>query len=52
MQFFRVGDRYTDESGEWEVIGQLYTTGGGRGVHATHPKDRPARQLGDTELGR
>jgi len=30
----RVGDRLTDETGEWEVIGQPYTTAGGRVVHA------------------
>ena len=30
----QVGDRLTDESGEWEVIGQPYTTAGGRIVHA------------------
>jgi hypothetical protein len=28
----RVGDRLTDEIGEWEVIGQPYTTAGGRVV--------------------
>jgi len=25
-----VGDRFTDESGEWEVIGRPYTTAGGK----------------------
>jgi hypothetical protein len=30
----QVGDRLTDETGEWEVIGQPYTTAGGRIVHA------------------
>ena len=30
----RVGDRLADESGEWEVIAQPYTTAGGRIVHA------------------
>jgi hypothetical protein len=30
----QVGDRITDETGEWEVIRQPYTTGGGRIVHA------------------
>jgi hypothetical protein len=30
----RVGDRITDETGEWEVIRQPYTTAGGRTVHA------------------
>jgi hypothetical protein len=26
----RVGDRLTEESGEWEVIGRPYTTAGGK----------------------
>ena len=26
----QVGDRLTDETGEWEVIGQPYTTAGGK----------------------
>ena len=26
----RVGDRLTDETGEWEVIGRPYTTAGGK----------------------
>jgi hypothetical protein len=30
----QVGDRLADETGEWEVIGQPYTTAGGRIVHA------------------
>ena len=30
----QVGDRITDETREWEVIRQPYTTGGGRIVHA------------------
>ena len=30
----RVGDRLTDERGEWEVIAPPYTTAGGRMVHA------------------
>lgn len=30
----RVGDRLTDDSAEWEVIAQPYTTAGGRVVHA------------------
>jgi hypothetical protein len=30
----QVGDRLADATGEWEVIGQPYTTGGGRIVHA------------------
>ena len=39
----RIGDRLTDESGEWEVIGGPYTTAGGRIVHARVQKiDQPA----------
>jgi hypothetical protein len=30
----RVGDRLTDESGEWEVVGRPYTTAGGKTAHA------------------
>jgi hypothetical protein len=30
----RVGDRITDETGEWEVIAPPYSTAGGRVVHA------------------
>jgi hypothetical protein len=26
----RVGDRLTDETGEWEIIGRPYTTAGGK----------------------
>ena len=39
----RVGDRLTDETGEWEVIGQPYTTAGGRVVHTRVQRiDQPA----------
>ena len=30
----QVGDRLTDQSGEWEVIAPPYSTAGGRIVHA------------------
>jgi len=30
----QVGDRFTDETGEWEVVIHPYTTGGGKVVHA------------------
>jgi hypothetical protein len=26
----RIGDRLTDETGEWEIIGRPYTTSGGK----------------------
>ena len=29
----QVGDRFSDESGEWEVIGRPYTTAGGKTSH-------------------
>jgi hypothetical protein len=30
----RIGDRLTDEIGEWEVIGRPFTTAGGKNAHA------------------
>jgi hypothetical protein len=30
----RVGDRFTDETGEWEIVGRPYGTVGGKSVHA------------------
>ncbi len=30
----QIGDRLSDETGEWEVVGRLYTTGGGKNAHA------------------
>jgi hypothetical protein len=39
----QVGDRLADETGELEVIGQPYTTAGGRIVHArVQRNDQPA----------
>jgi hypothetical protein len=29
-----VGNRFTDETGEWEIISQPYGTVGGKSVHA------------------
>ena len=29
----RIGDRLADETGEWQVVGQLYTTAGGKTAH-------------------
>jgi hypothetical protein len=29
----QVGDRFSDEAGEWEVIGRPYTTAGGKNSH-------------------
>ena len=30
----RIGDRLTDETGNYEIIGRPYTTNAGKGVHA------------------
>ena len=30
----RIGDRLTDETGEWEIIGRPYTANAGKDVHA------------------
>jgi len=30
----RIGDRFSDETGAWEVVGRPYTTAGGKIVHA------------------
>ena len=38
----RIGDRITDETGEWEVIGHPFTTAGGKNAHARVRKaDQP-----------
>jgi len=39
----RVGDRLTDETGEWEVNGRPYTTAGGKNARARVQRvDQPA----------
>jgi hypothetical protein len=30
----QIGDRYTDETGEWEILSQPFTLGGEKVVHA------------------
>ncbi len=40
----RVGDRLTDETGEWEVIGRPFTTAAGKNAHAR------VRKVGQPEL--
>jgi hypothetical protein len=30
----QVGDRLSDETGEWEVVGRPYATSGGKNAHA------------------
>ena len=48
----RIGDRLTDETGEWEVIGQPYTSGGGKNAHARIQGGRPARERNGPDVGR
>ena len=39
----QVGDRFADETGEWEVVGRPHSTVGGKIVHARVRKiDQPA----------
>jgi hypothetical protein len=48
----QIGDRYSDETGEWEVVGHPFTTGGGKVVHARVRKvNEPGRHRG-AGLGR
>jgi hypothetical protein len=42
----QIGDRMTDSSGEWEVIGRPYTTNGGKNAHV---RVQRANQPGVTE---
>ncbi len=40
----QVGDRFKDETGEWEVVRPPYSTAGGKIVHArVQTIDQPAR---------
>jgi hypothetical protein len=39
----QVGDRFSDESGDWEVIGRPYTTAGGEEHERARPADEQAR---------
>src|SRR5262245_29837551 len=43
----RIGDRLADERGEWQVIGQPYTTSGGKMAHA---QVASVKQLGVTDI--
>ena len=39
----QVGDRFADETGEWEVVGRPYSTASGKSVHARVQRiDQPA----------
>jgi hypothetical protein len=40
----RVGDRFTDDTGEWEVIRPLFTTAAGKNAHAS------VRKIGQPRL--
>jgi hypothetical protein len=39
----QIGDRMTDSTGEWEVVGRPYTTAGGKNAHVQHREVGPAR---------
>ena len=42
----RVGDRLTDETGEWKVIGRPYTTAGGKDARVrVHRVDRKPTEI-------
>jgi hypothetical protein len=42
----RVGDRFADEAGEWEIVGRPVTKRGGKDVHAQvqRPADPASRR--------
>jgi len=39
----QIGDRLSDETGEWEVVGRPYTTGGGKNADARLPAAHEVR---------
>ena len=43
----QIGDRMTDSSGEWEVVGRPYTTNGGKNAHV---RVQRVNQPGVTEV--
>ena len=43
----RVGDRLTDETGEWEVVGRPFTTANGKNAHV---RVRKVDQPGATDI--
>jgi hypothetical protein len=43
----QIGDRFTDSTGEWEVVGRPYTTAGGKN---THVRVQRVNQPGVTEV--
>jgi len=48
----RVGDRLSDETGEYEVIGRPYTTKAGKDVHVSVKRVERARARRDEALKR
>jgi hypothetical protein len=47
----QIGDRMTDSTGEWEVIGRSYTTAGGKSSHVRVQRvDKPGG-TGDAAVG-
>src|SRR5207249_233283 len=40
----QIGDRTTDSTGEWEVVGRPYTTNGGKNAHVRVPTRTLARR--------
>jgi hypothetical protein len=42
----QIGDRMTDSTGEWEVVGRPYTTNAGKNAHV---RVQRTNQLGVTE---
>jgi hypothetical protein len=47
----RIGDRITDETGEWEVIGRPFHDGGREKCPRPRAEGEPARGYRPTELG-
>src|SRR2546422_10729283 len=45
----QIGDRMTDSTGEWEVVGRPYTTNGGENAHVG--VQRASQPGGDPEQG-
>ena len=43
----QIGDRLTDSTGEWEVVGRAYTTAGGKNAHV---RVQRVSQPGVTEI--
>ena len=46
----QIGDRMTDSTGEWEVVGRPYTTNGGKNAHV-RVQGEPAGRDRDDDVG-